>query len=152
MLKILIEAVLFLGKQELSFRAHYESDTSLNRGNYRELLECFAKFDSVFERRLHGKLANEKRGNVGVFTGVSADTQNDLIECIDSVIQDQIDEEIYQSTFFCIRVDETTGVCTKEQLSAIVRFDKKGEIVERLLKLCDVSSNRSASAISIIVF
>ena len=151
MLKILIEAVLFLGKQELSFRAHDESDTSLNRGNYRELLECFAKFDSVFERRLHGKLANEERGNVGVFTGVSADTQNDLIECIDSVIQDQIDKEIYQSTFLCIQVDETTDVCTKEQLSAIVRFDKKGEIVERFLKFCDVSSNRSASAISIII-
>ena len=48
MLKILIEAVLLLGKQELSFRGHDEKDDSLNKGNYRELLECFAKFDLVF--------------------------------------------------------------------------------------------------------
>eukprot|EP00795_Rhopilema_esculentum_P017036 gene17036-8544_t len=62
--------------------------------------------DSVFERRLHGKLDNEKRGNVGVFTSVSTDTQNYLIKCIDSVIQDQIDKEITQSSFLYIQVDE----------------------------------------------
>ena len=50
-LKTNSEAVLFLSKQELAFRGHDESNDSLNKGNYRELLECFAKFDSVFERR-----------------------------------------------------------------------------------------------------
>ena len=54
MLQIISEAVLYLGKQELAFRGHDESSTSLNKGNYRELLELIAKFDSVFERRLHG--------------------------------------------------------------------------------------------------
>ena len=55
-LKTISEAVLFLRKQELVFRVHDESNDSLNKGNYRELLECFAKFDSVFERRLHREL------------------------------------------------------------------------------------------------
>jgi hypothetical protein len=36
-------AVLFLGKQEMPFRGHNESSDSLNKGNYRELLECFAE-------------------------------------------------------------------------------------------------------------
>ena len=45
MLKTISEAVLFLSKQELAFRGHDESNDSLNKGNYRELLECFAKFD-----------------------------------------------------------------------------------------------------------
>ena len=49
----------------------------------------------MFERRLHGRLAESwqvasGRGG-GVFTAVSSDVQNDLIECIDAVIQDQID-------------------------------------------------------------
>ena len=56
MLKNSGEAVLYLAKQELAFRGHDESSTSLNQGNYRELLRCFGKLDSVFECRLHGRL------------------------------------------------------------------------------------------------
>ena len=48
-LKTVTEAVLYLSKQELAFRGHDESEDSLNKGNYRELLESFAKFDSVFD-------------------------------------------------------------------------------------------------------
>ena len=94
-LKILSEAVLYLSKQELSFRGHDESSVSLNKGNYRELLELIAKFDPQFERRLHGRLENLQRGpeGVGTFTGVSSDIQNDSIESIDVVIQDEIDKE-----------------------------------------------------------
>ena len=38
MLKNLTQAVLYLSRQELSFRGHDEFNNSLNRGNYRELL------------------------------------------------------------------------------------------------------------------
>ena len=77
--------------------------------------------------------------------------QNDLIECIDSVIQDQIDKEIEDCTFLSIQIDETTDVSTKEQLSAIIRSDKKGEMVERFLKFADVTSDRTAPTITVIV-
>ena len=142
-LKTISEAVLFLSKQELAFRGHDESNDGLNKGNYWELLECFAKFDSVFERRLHRELTEDERVHSGVFTGTSSEVQNDLIECIDSVIQDQIDKEIENCRFLNIQVDETTDVSTKEQLSVIIRLDKEDEIVERFLKLFDVSSDRS---------
>ena len=152
MLRTLSEAALYLSRQELPFRGHDESSNSLNRGNYRELLESFAKFDTVFERRrLHGKVGESERGNAGVFTGVSGDTQNDLIECMDSVIQDQIDEEVQQCTFLSVQVDETTDVSTKEQLSVIIRLDEKDDVVERFLKFYNVSSDRTAPAISSIV-
>ena len=63
----LSEAVLYLSKQELSFRGHDESSVSLNKGkNYRELLELIAKFDPQFERRLHGRLEDSQRGLKGV--------------------------------------------------------------------------------------
>ena len=55
MLNNISEAVLYLAKQELAFRGHDESSTSLNQGNYRELLKSFGKLDSVFDRRLHGR-------------------------------------------------------------------------------------------------
>ena len=93
-LKIFSEAVLYLSKQELSFRGHDESSVSLNKGNYRELFELIAKFDPQFERRLHGRLEDSQRGaeGGGTFTGVSSDIQNDIIESIDLVIQDEIDK------------------------------------------------------------
>ena len=114
-------------------------------------MDSFAKFDTVFERRLHGKVGESERGNAGGFTGVSGDTQNDLIECIDSVIQDQIDEEVQQCTFLSVQVDETTDVSTKEQLSVIIRLDKKDNAAERFLQFYNVSSDRTAPAISSIV-
>ena len=44
-LKTISEAILFFSKQELAFRCHDESRDGLNKGNYWELLECFAKYD-----------------------------------------------------------------------------------------------------------
>ena len=85
MLTTIIEAALYLSKQELVFRGNDESNTSLNRGNYRELLECFFKFDFVFERCFHREAENE-RSHLSVFTRVSPEIQNDLIYCINSVI------------------------------------------------------------------
>ena len=132
MLKNIGEAVLYLAKPELAFRGHDESRTSLNQGNYRELLKVLGKFDLVFDRRLHGRLqATERPVYGGVFTGVSPEVQNHLIECTDSVIQDQIDTEVTQSQFFSIQVDETTDISAKAQLTAIIRLDRDSEVVER---------------------
>ncbi|CAB3981727.1 zinc finger MYM-type 1-like isoform X1 [Paramuricea clavata] len=91
MLKNLTQAVLYLSRQELAFRGHDESNDSLNRGNYRELLERFARMDSVFERQLH------------------------------------------------------------EQLSMIIRLDKGSDIIERQLGFVDVSSDRTATALSTVI-
>ncbi len=148
MLKTITNVVLYLGKQEMPFRGHDESSDSLNKGNYRELLECFAELDSVFERRLHGRLAESEGGGDSRFTGVSSDTQNDLIHCLDAVIEDQILQELNDCTFVSVQVDETTDVSTKEQLSIIVRLDSGSNIVERFLKFVDVSTDRTAATLT----
>ena len=54
-------------------------------------------------------------------------------------------------TFISIQADETTDVSTKEELIIILRFDRKGEIVERFLTFANVSSDRTALAISDII-
>ena len=48
-------------------------------------------------------------------------------------------------------MDETTDVSGKEQLSLILRFDRKGEVVEKFLTFFNVSSDRLAPAISSVV-
>jgi len=60
MLRTLSEAVLYFSKQELPFRRRDESSGSLNRGNYRELLESFSKFDAVFSVVCMVRLLNQK--------------------------------------------------------------------------------------------
>ncbi len=61
-----------------------------------------------------------------------------------------MDKEVRDRTLLSIQIDETTDVSAKEQLSVIIRLDKKGKIVERFLKYHDVSTCRSANAISLI--
>ena len=139
MLRTLSEAVLYLSRQELPF------------GNYRDFWRVLQTLVLFLNVVCMVRLPNQKESNAGVFTGVSGDTQNDLIECIDSVIQDQVDEQVEQYTFLSVQVDETTDVSTKEQLSVIIRLDKKDEVVERFLKFYNVSSDRTAPAISSIV-
>ena len=48
----LIDCVCFLGKQELSFRAHDEEASSSNRGNYIELLSFISNYDSILKNHL----------------------------------------------------------------------------------------------------
>ncbi|CAI9720940.1 Hypothetical predicted protein [Octopus vulgaris] len=44
-LQRLIDVVIFLGLQELSFRGHFESEGSNDRGNYKELVYLISKYD-----------------------------------------------------------------------------------------------------------
>ena len=81
-LKTVTEAVLYLSKQELPFRGHDGFEGSLNKGNYGELLECFGKFESVFERRLHSRLAESDIVGNRRFTEVFPEIQNDLINSL----------------------------------------------------------------------
>ena len=107
--------------------------------------------DSVFERQLHGRLAKSSLRGGGRFTGVSPDIQNDLINCLDMIIEDDILKEMDNCTFLSIQVDEATDVSTKEQLSMIVRLDKGSDIIERQLGFVDVSSDRTATALSTVI-
>ena len=100
---------------------------------------------------MHGRLTDSERSAPGCFTGVSSDIQNDLIVCIDSMIVDQIVQEIKNCTFLSIQIDEATYVSTKEQLSIIIRLASNGDIVERLLRFVDVSADRTAASISRVV-
>ena len=86
----LIDCVCFLGKQELSFRSHDEEASSSNRGNYIELLSLISDYDPMLKNHLE---------NSSVFSGLSSHIQNDLIQCITSVINQEIKDEIKSAEF-----------------------------------------------------
>ncbi len=89
-------------------------------------------------------------GSLRYFTGVSPEIQNDLINCLASVIDDETVKEIDDCTFLSV-LDETSDVSTKEQVGMIARLDKGTEIVERQSGFVDDSLNRNAAAISQVV-
>src|SRR5436190_21115412 len=55
-LKILIDAICFLAKQELPFRGHNEQKDSLNKGDYLEILELLRSYDPVLDNHLKMQL------------------------------------------------------------------------------------------------
>lgn len=137
----LIDAVCYLGKQEIPFRGDDESASSLNRGNYVELLKTMAISNTNLANHLD---------NSTVFRGTSPDIQNDLINCVATVIRQRIDSEIDEAEFISILVDESTDIEKKCQMSLVFRYFSKrsGKIVERFYRYIDVTMDRSAAGIS----
>ena len=126
-LQRLINAIFYLCKQELPLRGHDEKDTSLNKGNYRELLNCFADIDSVFASRLNAREGSSK------FSGLSSTIQNNIIQAIDVVIGNEIKNEVENALFISIQVDETTDCAMQSQFSIILRYVNKCHTCKRFL-------------------
>lgn len=105
-LHIVISAALFLARQELAFRGHDESSTSLNRGNFKELLSLLVSISSLEIRTHYAKIKS-------VFAGDSKTIQNEIIECISDYIGGYINDEINNAEFFSVQVDDTTDITQK---------------------------------------
>ncbi len=112
-MKRLIDCVIFLGKQELSFRGQDESAGSTNRGNCLELLSFIAENNTD----LHYHLSTNK-----VFCGTSGKIQNDLINAIAEVMGEDIKGEINKAPFVAVMVDEPTDVSNAAQLTLVLRY------------------------------
>ncbi|XP_010958224.1 zinc finger MYM-type protein 1 [Camelus ferus] len=132
-LKLIIENILFLGKQCLLLRGNDQSISSVNKGNFLELLEIRAKDkgEEMFQ------LMNSQ---VDFYN--STQIQNDIIEIIKTEMLQDIVNEINVSSAFSIICDETVDNSTKGQLSICVRYPQKTSkavlIKERFLGFIDV--------------
>ena len=112
-LKCLIKATCFLAKQELAFHGNNESENFFNRGNYVELIYAFAENDKRLARHLETS---------SVFSGLSNRIQNDLIESVAEVVRSDIMKDISEASFVVVKVDETTDVTQKAQISVILQY------------------------------
>lgn len=140
-LRTVIDAVVYLSKQELAFRGHDESNDALNRGNFKELLTLLISRSPLEIQNQYEKIKN-------VFSGESKTIQNELIECISSYVNDYVKSELKEAQFFSVQVDDTTDLNQISQCSLIVRFvNSDGLLVERFLGFYDVSADRTAEAL-----
>ena len=121
-LSILIDSVLFCGQQEIALRGHNETESSLNPGGFRSLLRYASKLDVDLESHLEKSKA---------FLGVSATTQNDILECALEVYRKEVVSQVGQAHFVAVIADETTDISVQNQLSIVLRYIHQGNVVER---------------------
>ncbi|XP_035205067.1 zinc finger MYM-type protein 1-like [Stegodyphus dumicola] len=142
-LKRLIDVVCYLAKQEDAFCGHNENITSLNRGNYIEFITLISKYDDLLATHL--RTAN-------VFSGTSNRIQNDIIALIKNIVISEIRNEVKETPFVAIMLDETSDISHKSQLSVVLRYvNNCSAPVERFLFFKNVSGDRSAEALCNVV-
>nr|XP_023421398.1 zinc finger MYM-type protein 1 isoform X2 [Cavia porcellus] len=131
-LKLIVENILFLGKQCLPLRGNDHSVSSVNKGNFLELLEIRAKDKGEEIYRL-------MNSQIDFYN--TTQIQADIFEIIKMEMLQDIVNEINVSSAFSIICDEITGNTTKEQLSICVRYPQKTSkavvIKERFLGFVD---------------
>ncbi|XP_040612541.1 zinc finger MYM-type protein 1 isoform X2 [Mesocricetus auratus] len=115
-LKLIIENILFLGKQCLLLKGNDQSISSINKGNFLELLEIRA-------RDKGGEVFELMNSHVDYYR--STQVQEEIVEIIKAEILQDIVSEINVSSAFSIICEETTDSATKVQLSVCVRYPQK---------------------------
>ncbi|XP_039822632.1 zinc finger MYM-type protein 1-like [Panicum virgatum] len=120
----------------LACRGHDESDESLNKGNFLELLNWLAEsFEDVNKVVLKNAPKNCKL--------TSPMIQKELINCCAKETTKLIIEDLGDD-YFAILADESSDVYQKEQLALCIHYvDKKGRVVERFLGIVHVENTTS---------
>ncbi|XP_060855528.1 zinc finger MYM-type protein 1-like [Metopolophium dirhodum] len=113
----LLDSLLFCGRQGIGIRGHREDESSLNKGNYLELLNLRAKDNTIINRFF---IEKEK-----TFRYVSVPYTNMFLNYMGKNIKDSIINDIQQAIIFSIIVDETQDLARHEQVSVCVRYVSK---------------------------
>jgi hypothetical protein len=108
-----LDSAKYLIKQGLPFRGHDESSTSLNKGNYLELIDSY-KEKSEDVRIAFDELCPENAQML------SPDIQKDLARACAEEVSKVIMEEIGDRRF-SVLIDESRDISIKEQMDVIVR-------------------------------
>ena len=127
----------FCGAFELALRGHDESESSVNPGIFRGLVDFVASLDGALKEHLE---------TATVFKGTSKTVQNELLDCMLSVAREQIIKEAQKSVFVSIQADETTDISTQTQLVLVLHYiDDKHSVQERFFEFIPLQSSTSES-------
>lgn len=133
-----VSCIRFLLRQGLAFRGHDESDESLNRGNFLELL----KFHSLSNDEIKRVVLLNAPENAKM---TSPEIQKQICNVMASLTTKAIIKDIGDS-FFSLLVDEARDISTKEQMSVVLRYvNKNGFVIERFLAMVYVSNTTALS-------
>ncbi|XP_074300503.1 uncharacterized protein LOC141631779 [Silene latifolia] len=133
-----IQAMRYICLQGLASRGHDESEKSLNRGNFLELVKLLAKCDDNAAR----VILQNSPGNC-ILT--SHPIHKDIITAFAQETTKKIMEEL-NGGFFGILADESADMSDKEQMALCIRYvDKMGGVKERFLGIVHVDEMTSVT-------
>ncbi|KAK3198656.1 hypothetical protein Dsin_022071 [Dipteronia sinensis] len=129
--KALIEVVRCLAFQGYAFRAHDESSSSINHGNFLKLLKLLA-----LKNKQIRELVLDKAPKNACYT--SPDIQKKILQVLATRVKNEIRKEIGDTKFYII-VDKARDELKKEQMTIVLRLvDQDGILRERFLGVVHV--------------
>ena len=134
----LLDITLFLAKQNLAFRGHTESPASKlldqhtcggkvqNEGNFLELVKLLSKYDGILAHHLATAPKNASY--------LSAQIQNEYINCLAGSVRDKIIQEVQTALYYGVIMDSTIDISHTDQFSFCLRYvDETFTIQERFI-------------------
>jgi hypothetical protein len=85
-LKVIIDVLLYLARQNIAYRGHNENVASLNQDNFIELIKVLSQYQPIIQQYLN-KINSNKRN---ILTFMSQETQN----CLLKILAEQISFKI----------------------------------------------------------
>jgi len=125
--KTVAEVLMLTATQNLAQRGHREDmATSDNPGNFRKILQLVVRHDA--------SIADRFVANSDVVTRyTSKNIQNELLSVMADMVRKQVIDDVKQSVYFSVIVDETKDVSKQEQLSFVLRCYCRARIFESFL-------------------
>jgi hypothetical protein len=121
--------------QGMAFRGHDESPTSLNRGNFREIIDRYKDKNENVRNAFD-------RGGLN-YQMLSPQIQKDIARCCAEEITEVIMGEIGERQF-SVLIDESRDISVKEQMVVLLRYvNNKGKVIEWFLALKHVRDTTS---------
>lgn len=119
----LLDITLFLAKQNLPFRGHKEDESSLNKGNFLEMVEMLSKYDAVLKEHLM-RLKQSTCKLKASISYLSPTTQNEFISVLANHVKEKLVMDIKSAKYFGIMFDSTPDISHTDQMSEIIRYVK----------------------------
>lgn len=131
-----IDVCRLLLKYALPFRGHDESETSLNQGLFRGVLEFLGEANEIVRKVIF----DNAPGNCQL---TSPKIQKDIVNCFADAVVKSIVDEIGDDVFVLL-VDESSDISKKEQMAVILRYvDARGLVKEKFAGLLHVAETTS---------
>ena len=141
-LSALLDAILFLCKQELALRGHREGKESKNKGNFLELLDLLSKREPDFRKQYESRPRNA--------TYTHPEIQNELIDASARVIFNKIKGELTEAEYWAPMVDEMRDCSCKELMAICIRYYNGSAINERCINVVEAKKLDAASLTDLI--
>lgn len=135
LLRQIIDALIYIGRQNIALRGHHEGIDSNNRGHFLELVKLLSNNHGPLKCHLE-QIKSKKKNRLTFLSNV---TQKHLLDIIVEVMRSKILNEVKKSGQFAVIIDTTTDVSNLEQFTFILRYVNEGLVQERLVSLVTAS-------------